>query len=101
MISQQKFTSENVDIDANDNQDAVKSLKGNKEKTQTDVTQTSGNDKNALENESVIDEQVALMQQNENVQRDKGVTKVVDNTISVNARGQQPSAQSPILKDTP
>jgi flagellar hook-length control protein FliK len=101
VISQQKFTSENVDIDANDNQDAVKSLKGNKEKTQTDVTQTSGNDKNALENESVIDEQVALMQQNENVQRDKGVTKVVDNTISVNARGQQPSAQSPILKDTP
>lgn len=100
VISQQKFTSENVDIDANDNQDAVKSLKGNKEKTQTDVTQTSGNDKNALENESVIDEQVALMQQNENVQRDKGVTKVVDNTISVNARGQQPSAQSPILKDT-
>ncbi|MGV2870865.1 flagellar hook-length control protein FliK [Colwellia sp. E150_009] len=101
VISQQKFTSENVDIDANDNQDAVKSLKGNKEKTQTDVTQTSGNDKNALENESVIDEQVALMQQNENVQRDKGVTKVVDNTISVNARGQQPSAQSPIFKDTP
>ena len=101
VISQQKFTSENVDIDANDNQDAVKSLKGNKEKTQTDVTQTSGNDKNALENKSAIDEQVALMQQNENVQRDKGATKVVDNTISVNARGQQPSAQSPILKDTP
>lgn len=96
VISQQKFTSENVDIDANDNQDAVKSLKGNKEKTQT-----SGNDKNTLENKLVIDEQVALMQQNENVQRDKGVTKVVDNTISVNARGQQPSAQSPILKDTP